>query len=237
MTSDSAHNLAAATVLKNSAWFRGLSDQSVADIAALSVNRVFRAGESIFQHGEPGDYLYGVVSGSVRISVQSADGRELALNTLGPGDIGGEIALLDGGPRTATGRAIEDTTVFVVPRDQFTQLLLKQPEIALYLIRILCERVRHTSRHIEDAAFKPLAERLAMQIAELIQANERGRLVHPPYTIKISQSELASFLNVSRQVVNGCLQGWQKAGHIKLARGSITVHDLQGLLLDGSRGE
>ena len=98
-------NLGAATVLKQSTYFAGLDEALINQIANLSVNRSFRAGEVIFHRDEPGDYLYGVMSGQVRLTTQSSDGRELALNSQGPGEISGEIAFLDGGNRTATGTA------------------------------------------------------------------------------------------------------------------------------------
>ncbi len=219
-------NLATLTVLKNSNWFRGIADELLREIAALSVTRNYAVGETIFQRDEPGDYLFGVIAGSIRVAIHSPDGRELALNTMGPGDIIGEIAVLDGGVRTATGRATEPTQVFVVPREPFAQLMRRQPDIALHMIELLCERVRHAHQQVEEAAFLTLPQRLGRQLVALANTGA-GAL---PVTIKISQGELATFLNASRQLVNGCLQGWQKQGYVSLKRGSIVVHDLDGLL-------
>ena len=219
-------NAAAFTALKNSAWFKGLNDELLSDVAALSVTRTYQAGETLFQRNEPGDYLYGVISGQVRISTQSAEGRELALNTLGPGDIGGEIAVLDGGARTATGRALTKTTVFVVPREGLTQLMMRQPRLAVYLVRVLCERVRHTSAQIESAAFLTLPQRVALHLNGLVQESNEEL----PCRVKVSQAEMAMFLNVSRQVTNKCLQKMQADGFVTLGRGNILVHDLDTLL-------
>ncbi len=221
-------NLATLTVLKNSAWFKGIADELLREIAGLSLTRQYAAGETVFQRDEPGDYLFGVIAGSIRVAVHSPDGRELALNTMGAGDIIGEIAVLDGGLRTATGRALENTQVFVVPREQFTALMMRQPSIALHMIALLCERVRRASQQVEEAAFLTLPQRLGRQLAALVGTGPEVL----PVTVKISQGELATFLNASRQVVNGCLQGWQKKGYVNLKRGSIVVHDLEGLLAD-----
>lgn len=221
----STEKVAALTVLRSGHWFRGLSDDLLRRIAQLSVTRVYARGEIIFHRDDPGDYLYGIIAGSVRIFTQSSDGQELALNTHPAGDIGGEIAALDGGVRTASARALDDTTLFMVHRDALRALMLDEPQIALHLIDMLCERVRWTSHQVESAAFLSLAERLADQLQVMVEAGG-GQL---PTTLRISQSELASFLNVSRQAVNGCLQDWQRAGCVQLGRGSIEVLDLAGL--------
>lgn len=226
MNQPSSVNSAALTALKNSAWFRGLDSELLAEIAALSVTRTFAAGEMLFQQHEAGDYLYGVISGQIRITVHSSEGKELALNTLGPGDVGGEIAVLDGGPRTATGSALTKTTAFVVPREQFSALMLKQPKIAIYMIKILCERVRRTSQQVEDTAFLAVPQRIARHL-NMHVAEAGGEL---PCQVKISQTELALFLNVTRQVVNKSLQVMQQQGCVRLHRGSIDVLDLRSLL-------
>lgn len=218
------------TVLKHSIWFRGIRVDLLREITALSVQRKYEAGQIVFSRDEPGDHLFGVISGSIRVTTQAADGRELALNTMKAGDLIGEISVLDGGTRTASGHTLEPSVVFVIPRVKFTALMLQQPEIALHMIELLCERVRRTSLQVEEAAFYSLTERLARLLEKL--ANEAGATQAPSTTctIKISQNELASFLNASRQAVNGCLQVWRKQGLISLSRGRIEVHQLAEIL-------
>lgn len=226
MTDSSTPNLATLTVLNNSNWFRGVAPTLLREIAALTVQRRYSAGETVFHRDQPGDYLYGVIAGSIRVTTQAADGRQLALRTMLAGDLIGEIAVLDGGKRTASGHALEETLVFMVPREQFTALMMRRPTIALHMIEVLCARVRQTSQQVEDAAFLTLSQRLA-RLLEKFVAETGGRA---PCTITTSQSELGSFLNASRQAVNGALQKWQKAGFITLGRGRIEVHDLAGVL-------
>lgn len=218
------------TVLQNSPLFRDVDTALLREIATLSTQRRYANGEVIFAQNEPGNYLYGVISGSVRVATRAADGRELALNTMMPGDIIGEIAVLDGGTRTASGHALEDTVVFVIAREPFTALMLREPTIALHMIKLLCQRVRRSSRQVEEAAFLTLPQRLALLLESLLDESSAAADGDSANVIKISQSELASFLNVTRQAVNGCLQTWQKEGFIALKRGRIEILDLQSLL-------
>ena len=218
-------NAAVLTVLKNSRNFRGLENKLLVELAVLCITHEYKAGELIFQRDDPGDYLYGVISGSLRMQVHSNDGRELALSTTQPGEIGGEIAALDGGTRTATAQALEPTTLFIVPGEEFRKLMARSPDLTQHMIEMLCARVRQTSQQVEDAAFLTVPQKLARQLQILVSASG-NRL---PCHLKISQTELATFLNASRQMVNGCLQAWQKLGYVKLGRGSLEVLDVLGL--------
>jgi CRP/FNR family cyclic AMP-dependent transcriptional regulator len=142
------------------------------------------------------------------------------------GKIGGEIAALDGGLRTATWIAIESTTVFAIARTNLLELMTKRPEFAHHMVEVLCQRVRTTSQQVEDAAFLAVPERLARQILSMVSASEQSL----PCRIQISQRELAAFLNASRQVVNGYLQEWQRLGFIKVGRGYVEVQNTVGML-------
>ena len=225
MQHKSSDPIAALTVLKHSAWFGALPDALLGKIARLSVQRKYDSGELLFQRGEPGDYLHGVIAGSVRIVTVATDGRELALNTMRAGDIIGEIAVLDGGVRTASSYALEPTTTFVIHRDGFRVLMSQEPPIANHMIRLLCERVRSTSAQVEEVAFLSLPQRLERRLQKFVEETGMGL----PCTVKVSQSELASFINASRQAVNGVLQTWAGKGLVELSRGSITIVDLEGI--------
>ena len=234
--SGTSANVAAVTVLKQSAWFRDLGDDLIGAIAALSVQRKFRAGQVIFNRDQVGDTLYGIVSGQVRITTESEDGRELALHVAGAGAIGGEIAFLDGGGRTASWTAVEDTVTFAIERAGFIRLMLAEPSIALHMISLLCERVRWTSQQVEEAAFLGVEQRLARRLAALADATQtRASAPEEPIKIRIAQAELANFLNVSRQVVNGYLREWQRESYVKVGRGSVTLLDLAALAGKASR--
>jgi len=225
--------MTARAVLKNSTWFKDLPDSALDEMAALSEVRNYGPGEVVFRRGDRGDYLYGVITGQVRITTSSADGRELGLNTMGAGTMGGEIAVFDGGPRTASWTTTKPTTVFVIPRAGLQALMLRQPSIALHVIELLCQRVRTSTLQVEDVAFHTVPQRLArrLQLLGSDEGAEHDGSGNPgAYTVHFSQSDLAGFLNASRQAVNKVLQGWQKRGFVELGRGRVTVKDLAGIM-------
>src|SRR5580692_9434304 len=124
--------LAANTILERNRLFRGLSAPTIQQIASLSVRRPFSEGAIIFSQGDPGDALYGVVTGKVRISASAPSGREMFLNIMEPGDTFGEIALLDGNPRTATASAMAPCELLVIMRDPFLALLQREHGLAIH---------------------------------------------------------------------------------------------------------
>lgn len=215
--------LAGRMMLERSPLFRGLPSASHERVAGLATQRHYRAGEIIFSQGDPGEALYAVVAGRVRISAGTADGREMSLNIMEPGDTFGEIALLDGGSRTATATATEPSELVAIRRDHFLALLEREPRVALELLKLCGERLRWTSGLVEDAALLDAPARLAKRLLSLGALHgQRGKA---GVTLRISQEDLATFLGVSRQAVNQHLQAWKAQGWVELGRGSVTVRD------------
>jgi CRP/FNR family cyclic AMP-dependent transcriptional regulator len=215
--------LAGRMMLERSPLFRGLPPASLERVAGLATQRHYRAGEIIFSQGDPGDALYAVVAGRVRISAGTADGREMSLNIMEPGDSFGEIALLDGGSRTATATATDPSELVAIRRDHFLALLEREPRVALELLKLCGERLRWTSDLVEDAALLDAPARLAKRLLSLGALHgQRGKA---GVTLRISQEDLATFLGVSRQAVNQHLQAWKAQGWVELGRGSVTVRD------------
>jgi CRP-like cAMP-binding protein len=219
--------LAGKMMLQRSPLFRGLAPAVLERIAALATQRGYRRGEVLFRSGDAGDALLGVVSGRIRISTGSASGREIFLNIMEPGDTFGEIALLDGGPRTATATAIEAAELVSLRRGPLFELLEREPRTALELLRLCGERLRWTSGLLEDSVFLDAPARLAKRLLSLGELH--GEKSAAGYRIRISQEELASFLGVSRQAVNEQLQEWKGRGWVALGRGSVTVQDAAAL--------
>jgi CRP/FNR family cyclic AMP-dependent transcriptional regulator len=209
-------------IIERNSLFRGLPRETRARIAGLATRRVYDEGTVIFMRGDPGDSLCGVATGRVRISASGPGGKEVFLNIMEPGDAFGEIALLDGSPRTATATAMARTELIVIPRDAFSALLQSQPQLAAHLIQLLCKRVRWTAELMEDTALLSVPARLAKRLLSLAGAFGGTKVV-------LSQEELAQFLGVSRQIVNQHLQAWRGKGWISLGRGSITIVDSQAL--------
>jgi CRP/FNR family transcriptional regulator, cyclic AMP receptor protein len=219
--------LAGKMVLERSPLFRGLPPASLERVVGLATQRHYRSGENIFSQGDPGDALYAVIAGQIRISAGTADGREMSLNIMEPGDTFGEIALLDGGRRTASATATAPSELVAIRRDHFFALLEREPGVALELLKLCGERLRWTSGLVEDAALLDAPARLAKRLLGLGELH--GQRSPAGLTLKISQEDLATFLGVSRQVVNQHLQGWKAQGWVELGRGSVTVRDKAAL--------
>jgi CRP-like cAMP-binding protein len=220
--------LAAAAVLKQNFLFRGLPDGTIQRAAALAVPHNYEKGEVIFSQGDRGNALYGVASGRVRISALGAGGQEVFLSIMEPGDTFGEIAVMDGLPRTAGATALDATRLLVIGRRAFLKLLEQEPRLAIELLRLLCTRLRWISELVEESAFLGGAARLAKRL--LVLASLHGRPVQADrLELRISQAELAHFLGIARQLVNRHLREWQRNGWVALSRGRVTIRDREAL--------
>jgi CRP/FNR family cyclic AMP-dependent transcriptional regulator len=215
--------LSVQTILERNRLFRGLSAATVQQVSALAVRRLYADGAIVFSQGDPGDALYGVVTGRIRISASTREGKEMFLNIMEPGDTFGEIALLDGNPRTATASATEACELMVIPRAQFLVLLQREPALAIHLLQLLCQRIRWTSGWAEDSALLAVPSRLARRLLSL--AKLHGRESQKGVQLMISQEEMGRFLGLSRQAVNQYLQEWRAKGWVDAGRGKITVLD------------
>jgi CRP/FNR family transcriptional regulator, cyclic AMP receptor protein len=182
----------------------------------------------IFSQSDPGDSLFGVVTGRVRISTSSAAGREVFLNIMEPGDTFGEIALLDGRPRTATASAMATSDLLIITREQFLGLLAREPMLTEHLLRLLCTRLRWVSGFVEESALLPVPARLARRLLSL--AKLHGHETKAGIELNVSQDEMARFLGLSRQIVNQYLQAWKAQHWVDLGRGRIKI--LNGLALE-----
>ncbi len=223
-----AGSLATQTLLKRNYLFRGLTDVSLQRLSALATRRTYAKGAVIFAQGDPGDALYGVASGRIRISATAARGREVFLNIMEPGDTFGEIAVMDGLPRTAGARATERSTLIIISRSDFLQLLHDEPPLAIHLLKLLCERLRWTSELVEESAFLGGPARLAKRL--LILASLHGRATGiGQLELRISQAELARFLGLTRQVVNHHLSNWRRRGWVDLGRSQIVIRNAEAL--------
>jgi len=219
--------LSVQTIIERNSLFRGLPAATLARVAALATRRNYDDGAVIFMRGDPGDSLCGVVTGRVRISASGQGGKEVFLNIMEPGDAFGEIALLDGSPRTATATAMARTELMLIPRDAFFALLATQPQLASHLIQLLCRRVRWTAELMEDSALLSVPARLAKRLLSL--ASAFGREAESGTKVSLSQEELAQFLGLSRQIVNQHLQTWRANEWISLGRGSVTLDNPRAL--------
>lgn len=220
-------------LLKQSDLFGELPSAALKKFAELATNRAVSRGEIVFQQGDPGDALFGVISGKVLISGRGRDGKEVSLNIMEPGALFGEIALFDGEPRTANATAAKNSVLLVIQRRHFKALLQREPALAIHLLQLLCKRIRWTSELVEESALLSVPTRLARRLAAIAELEgERGAT---GITVHISQNDLAQFIGVSRQVVNGYLQDWRREDWISLGRSRVVIEDM-GAIQELGRG-
>jgi len=196
--------------------------------ALLSYSRVERypAGREIFAKGSPGQSMMAVLRGAVKISSLSPDGKEIVFNNVHPGEVFGEIAMLDGEERTAAATAMEDCELLVLSRRDLMPILEKRADICLILLRIVCKRLRQTSEQVEDVLFRHLESRIAKALVHIAHSTNRK---DPPIDLHMTQRDLAHIVGGSRESVNKHLQCLHRAGVIDLAKGSIVIRDLVAL--------
>lgn len=218
-------------LLRRHPLFAGLEAAILGELVRYAVVRRFGHGELIFRHGDTGNALYGILGGRVRIFTPGPGNGEITLNLMEPGELFGEIAALDGKPRTASAIAMEATTLLQLRRDAMLQALKQHPSFAEAVILLLCDRLRWTSDLIEDTAFLPLPARLAKRLLALgvtvggePAADERGRI-----RLRLSQRELATLVGASRESVNKLLSQWRARGLVELQRQRLMLVDLPGL--------
>jgi CRP-like cAMP-binding protein len=195
------------------------------ELAAIARVQNFRSGAIIFRQGEPGDSLHAIVDGAVRIDVVAPGGNETTMAILGPGECFGELAILDGRPRSANAIANQATKTLVVTRNDFIRWLSDKPKSALLLLETLSLRLRSTNEAFVDLAFFDLSHRLARRLLRLAEPKDAGGLPRRDARIAVTQSGLASMLGVSRESVNKQLGAFAERGWIHAGRGYVEVTD------------
>lgn len=206
-----------------------LGREHLDEIARLGRPVRFPKGRLIFQQGEHGDGLYIIANGQVRVFYAGDDGAEATIALLSEGESLGELALIDGGPRSAAALALSDTTAVAITHEDFVSWLEHRPEAARALLTTLSERVRRTNQELAELVLLDLAERLARRLLSLLETSEDSK-------IRITQAELGGRLGVTREAVNKQLRVLEQQGVIETGRGSVTVLDREALRAAGSLG-
>jgi CRP/FNR family cyclic AMP-dependent transcriptional regulator len=201
--------------LKRLALFATFSEAELDHLVATGLTRVFKAREMIFHEGDPGGSMYVVLSGKVKVSSFSADGREVVLNFAGPGEVLGEITLLDGGPRTASACPLEPTRTFHLARKDVLPIVQRNPAVAMHIIQVLCERLRSTNRMVEDTVFLGAAPRLARAILRLVETHGQADGDTWRLNMRLPQSTLGAHVGLMRESVNRQMRAWQEGGVLK----------------------
>jgi CRP/FNR family cyclic AMP-dependent transcriptional regulator len=213
--------------LLTSPFFRPMHAEELDEIIGFAIERRYPRGAVIYSKGDPGSSMQAVLVGRLRVSIVSSDGKEVTLNMIGPGEIVGEIALLDGKPRSADVTAIEDTTLMVVERQRFIPFLMRDPSLVDRLLVVLCDRLRRTSLALEEIALLDLPVRLARLLVKL--AADYGRPLPRELgggvriDLKLSQRDLSTQVASTRETVNKQLRIWRETGTIDQRDGYLIV--------------
>jgi CRP-like cAMP-binding protein len=213
-------------MLANTGLFRDLAPEVIERIAGLASTRSLSGGQILFSKGDPGDALYGVLKGEIRISAGSPGGKEVILNAIRAGEFFGEIALLDGQPRTADATAVIDCDLVRIARADFIRYMESEPRLSTHLLELLCHRVRATSEMVEDSAFLSLPARLAKRLLAL--AGEAADEISP-IDLRVSQHQLGQLMDSSREAINRNLQAWRRRGWVELSRNRVTILNAEAL--------
>ena len=215
-------------LLGKSFVFEALNDHARQELASFAYVKRFKSGEVIFSMGAPGQSMMAIAEGSVRVSMLTPSAREITLNDLQAGDVFGEIALLDGGDRSASVKALTNCTLVVLERRSLLDVLQRYPKLSIHLIELLCQRVRRSDERMIEIAFLDLPARLARLVLRLTETAP-GTPEKPLRKLSQSQSEIAAMIGNSRENVNRCLRKWQKAELITLQDGWLIIDDRPAL--------
>ena len=210
-------------VLAQCGLFRRLADGEREALFARARTQKYAANESIFLMGSPGDRMVAVLSGTIRISVPSPDGKEIVLAILGPGEICGEIALLDGKERTADAKAATDCSVVVLERRDVLAFFAQYPDAWSKLIDVLCERLRTADQQMAEFALSPVPVRLAKALLRLATTDGQALNGRPAERVHLTQRELGNVIGATRESVNKYLRAWQRQGRVRIADRLIVI--------------
>ena len=203
--------------------FQGV-DPNAAEALAASLEPVeFARGQEIFSEGQPGDRLFIILSGKVKIGRRAPDGRENLLAVMGPSDMFGELSIFDPGPRTSTVTAVTDVRAVSLDRPALREWINKRPEIAEKLLWVLARRLRRTNNMLADLIFTDVPGRVAKELLRLAQrfGSQDGGMLR--VTHDLTQEEIAQLVGASRETVNKALADFAHRGWLRLEGKSVLI--------------
>ncbi len=216
-------------VLSKAPLFEALDEEGAAALRSSITEVRLGRGQTLFSEGDEGDRLYVMLSGKVKLTRTSADGRENLLAVLGPGEMLGELSLFDPGPRTASAVAVTDAVLAGLGHDDLRPFIMRQPEVAVHLLKALATRLRRTNDVVADLVFTDVPGRVAKALLDLAQRfgkeGEDGLHVHHDLT----QEELAQFVGASRETVNKALAEFALRGWLRIEAKAVVLLDIERL--------
>jgi len=225
-TTDPQTASAKQSVLRKHPIFADLEPEALDQLCRYAKHTNVKRGTTIAMKGDPGNSLFAVVSGTVKISLSSPDGRNAILNLIGPGEIFGEMAVLDGEPRSADVTAHTNCELYVIDRRDFLPFVRSHSAVAMRFIELLCARLRRTSQQVEQVTLRNLPGRLA---GTLLGLTEERKQDSGSRTLAITQQEVAEMVGMTRESINKQLRAWAARNWVRLEHGAIIVLDIAAL--------
>ena len=213
----------AVDLLRSVPLFADLEEGELERFSHVAVPRSFPAGTRVFHEGDSSDACYIVSEGSFRVTREHSDGRAITLATLGPGEIFGELAMLDGDKRSASAESITDGTLLALPANDVRSLLARNPEIALKLVAGLVRRLRAANARLSRQSFQTVPSRVAGILLQLSRDGQGEDGEEVEVTIRMNQTDLAQLAGTSRESVSRFLAELERAGVVRSGRGRVTV--------------
>lgn len=217
------------SVFLQSPLFAALDPDGAAALRSQLTETPVAKGDILFAEGEPGDRMYIVLDGKIKLGQTSGDGRESLLSVLGPGEMCGELSLFDPGLRTSTATALTDAVVLGLSNQQLRPWLAGRPEVAEALLQALARRLRRTNEAMADLVFSDVPGRVAKALMDL---GEKFGTVTPEgllVTHDMTQEELAQLVGASRETVNKALADFAQRGWIRLESRQVLILDVERL--------
>lgn len=202
--------------------FAELSPEELEEVAAVAIPRSYPRGVRVFHEGDDSDACYVVRTGTLRVTREHSDGRAIALATLSPGDFFGELAMLDGGLRSASVETLSDAELLALPASDMRRVLARHGDIAAKLIVALTRRLRETNERVARQSFQTVPSRVAGVLSQLIaeEVIPEGR---EGITVRMTQADLAQLAGTSRESVSRFLATLERAGVVRVGRGRVTI--------------
>lgn len=210
-------------IIKKMPIFSGLKPEELAEVKNIYLTGKYKKGKIIFFEGEPGEAVYFVKSGKIKIYKSDAEGREYILHIFGPGDIFAETVLLEGGPYPASAEAVEDSVVGMIKNQDLEELLKKNTGIAFKIMKILSYRLRESQDKIKNLVFRDTYDRTACALHKMSLDHGRKTSQGIEVELPITRTELASIVGTSRETVTRMLSEMRRKGIIDMNRHKITV--------------
>lgn len=219
-------------VLRSIPLFAGLTELELTKIGALAQTRQYAARAVVVNQGDAALALFAIVRGRLKVASCGPDGRDTVLGIMADGEVFGEVALIDGGTRSATCTTVEPSELLIIDRSPFLELLEASPAIAVKLLHVLAGRLRRLSQRSEDAAFLDVPSRLARSLLDLaLRFGERRPAPSTGIciTLKLSQQELGDLVGATRESVNKHLSEWTRQGFVEVQGGRMTISDIDSV--------